>query len=34
MFGTVYHATLSTLADFDHLKGQLSLSIFRNFLMF
>jgi len=32
MFGSVYHPTLSTLAHFDHLKGQLSLLIFHNFL--
>jgi len=32
MFGSVYHPTQSTLAHFDHLKGQLSLLIFHNFL--
>ena len=30
MFGTTYHPILSTLAHFDHLKGQLSLLISHN----
>jgi len=32
MFGTACHPILSTLAHFNHLKGQLSLLIFHNFL--
>jgi len=32
MFGTAYHPILSNLVHFDHLKGQLSLLIFHNFL--
>jgi len=32
MFGTAYHPMPSILAQFDHLKGQLSLLIFHKFL--
>ena len=32
MFGTACHPIVSTLAHFDHIKGQLSLLIFHNFL--
>jgi len=32
MFGTACHPILSTLAYFEHVKGQLSLLIFHNFL--